>query len=528
MRREWLASKEHAHTCCSKLHSKLEGPGEIVIWKKITSIVILLVALLLVSCDTRTTKTIHSPASDSPTIGSPLARVVYAQPDFKTHTIYATSENTLKNAGYIAVDNHGGFYVADYDNNRLLHFPQTTATGAGLQADKVYGQPDYTTNAVGKDAAGLNRPHGVAIDPNGGLYIADMLNNRVLHYSATSTIADRVYGQIDFTTTDSNPKGLSSSTLYHPQGIAVDSTGLYVADSSNNRVLHYPVGSTIADFVYGQGTPGNSQANFTSNASGNGATGLNNPRDVAVDSTGLYVVDSSNNRVLHYIPGNPTADRVYGQLDFASTSVQANQGLDNPTAATLDNPTMVALDKQGALYIADRNNNRILYYAPSISLRGNDPSAVRVYGQKGYTTRHSSTTDSTFNGPGAVAVDNTGNVFVLDIFNQRVLKFTTSLHVTGHPPMSIARGSAFEIRVTLKDAGSGITNTDFKGPLTVQIKPGTGRVGAILSGTVTVNAVSGIAIFSGLTINQAGSGYVLTTSSPGYASAETNSFSVSA
>ncbi|HAG98262.1 MAG TPA: hypothetical protein DCL75_05225, partial [Ktedonobacter sp.] len=169
-----------------------------------------------------------------------------------------------------------------------------------------------------------------------------------------------------------------------------DSTGLYVADSSNNRVLHYPVGSTIADFVYGQGTPGNSQANFTSNASGNGATGLNNPRDVAVDSTGLYVVDSSNNRVLHYIPGNPTADRVYGQLDFASTSVQANQGLDNPTAATLDNPTMVALDKQGALYIADRNNNRILYYAPSISLRGNDPSAVRVYGQKGYTTRHSS------------------------------------------------------------------------------------------------------------------------------------------
>jgi sugar lactone lactonase YvrE len=392
---------------------------------------------------------------------------VYAQPDFKTHTIYATSENTLKNAGYIAVDNHGGFYVADYDNNRLLHFPQTTATGAGLQADKVYGQPDYTTNAVGKDAAGLNRPHGVAIDPNGGLYIADMLNNRVLHYSATSTIADRVYGQIDFTTTDSNPKGLSSSTLYHPQGIAVDSTG-------------------------------------------------------------LYVVDSSNNRVLHYIPGNPTADRVYGQLDFASTSVQANQGLDNPTAATLDNPTMVALDKQGALYIADRNNNRILYYAPSISLRGNDPSAVRVYGQKGYTTRHSSTTDSTFNGPGAVAVDNTGNVFVLDIFNQRVLKFTTSLHVTGHPPMSIARGSAFEIRVTLQDAGSGITNTDFKGPLTVQIKPGTGRVGAILSGTVTVKAVSGIAIFSGLTINQAGSGYVLTTSSPGYASAETNSFSVSA
>jgi len=179
----------------------------------------------------------------------------------------------------------------------------------------------------------------------------------------------------------------------------------------------------IADRVYGQGIPGNSQENFTSNVSGNGATGLDNPRDVAVDSTGLYVADSGNHRVVHYVLGNAIADRVYGQPDFATSSVLANQGLANPTAATLNKPTQVALDSTGGLYVADRNNNRVVYYPPYTQTRANGPEAVRVLGQMGFTTSGSSTTASSFHGPGGVAVDTSGNVFVLDIFNQRVLKF---------------------------------------------------------------------------------------------------------
>lgn len=504
---------------------------EMATWKMITSAVTLLVVLLLPACDSGSASTTGSltasPTTGSPTTGSPVALLVFAQPDFMTHTIYTTGQNTFKNPGYIGADNHGGFYVVDYDNSRVLHFPSTMGAGVGPQPDQVYGQPDYTSNTAHKGAAGLNHPHGVAIDPNGGLYISDMLNNRVLHYPEGSTIADRVYGQPDFTTNNSNPEGVNANSLYHPQGIAVDGSGYYVADSSNNRVLHYPPGSTIADFVYGQGTPGNSQANFTSDASGNGAAGLNNPRDVAVDSTGLYVADSDNHRVVHYARGDPTADRVYGQADFTSTSVQANQGLLNPTAATLNNPTMVVVDHIGGLYIADRNNNRILYYPPSAQAGGNDPSAVRVYGQSGFTTRRSSTTASTFNGPGAVAVDNTGDLFVLDIFNQRVLKFVTGLHVTSQPPARAAEGASFRMTVTLQDVGSGIVFTDYTGPVTVQIKSDTGTAGATLRGMTTVNAIRGAATFSGLSINRAGSGFVLTSRSPGYALADTASFSIS-
>ena len=364
-----------------------------------------------------------SPARSVSVTSSLVACVVYAQPDFSTHTLYATGQNTLKNAGSIAADNHGGFYVADYGNNRVLHFPAAVGTGAGPAADQVYGQPDFTSHATHDGPAGLNYPHGVAVDSNGGLYISDMFNNRILHYSPASFNADRVYGQPDFVTTRSNSWGLNAVSLFQPQGLAVDSTGLYVADSGNNRVLHYPKGSMLADRVYGQGLPGNSQANFTFNRSGNGATGLNDPRDVAIDSTGLYVADSGNHRVVHYVAGNPIADRVYGQPNFAAASVLANQGLTNPTAATLNKPTQVALDSTGGLYVADRNNNRIVYYPPYTQTGTNGAQAVRVFGQRGFTTSGSSTTASGFHGAGGVAVDTHGNVFVLDIFNQRVLKF---------------------------------------------------------------------------------------------------------
>jgi hypothetical protein len=56
----------------------------------------------------------------------------------------------------------------------------------------------------------LNQPIGVAVDSDpsivgGGLYIAENGNQRVLHFSGKSTIADRVYGQPDFTSNQLEP-----------------------------------------------------------------------------------------------------------------------------------------------------------------------------------------------------------------------------------------------------------------------------------------------------------------------------------
>lgn len=366
-------------------------------------------------------RTASSPAAPAAQQVAPTAAAVYGQADFTTGTLQPTGPGTLKNASSVASDLHGGIYVVDYGNSRVLHFPFVPGRTSGFMADRVYGQPDFWANRPNIGPGGLNYPHGIAVAPNGDLYVADMFNNRVLHYPATSTVAGQVYGQPDFISTTINTGGISAGSLYHPQGLAVNPSGLYVADSANNRVLHYPFGSTVADFVYGQGLPGNAPNNFAANQSGSGAMGLNNPRDVAVDANGIYVADTSNNRIVHYTLGNPVADFVYGQPDLNST--QVNQGQPQPTATTLNNPTKVTLDQASGLYVADRDNNRVLYYPPTTGQAQNGIAALRLYGQNSYTTLNSGTTATMFHGPGAVAVDNAGAVFVLDIFNQRVLKF---------------------------------------------------------------------------------------------------------
>ena len=87
----------------------------------------------------------------------------------------------------------------------------------------------------------LNGPAGVTIDGSGGIYVADGADNRVLHYPEGSTTADVVYGQGGaFSSNDQNQDGVSADSLYGPLGVTVDgSGGLSVADQNNNRVLYY-------------------------------------------------------------------------------------------------------------------------------------------------------------------------------------------------------------------------------------------------------------------------------------------------
>ncbi len=142
-------------------------------------------------------------------------------------------------------------------------------------------------------------------------------------YSAgVSPAAFAVYGQAgSFTSNTANNGGVSASSLNNPRRVALDSSGnLYVSDFNNNRVLFYPAGSITATRVYGQ------NGSFTSNTANNGgisASSLNQPKSVAIDNNGnLYVADTGNNRVLFYPAGSTTATRVYGQNgSFTSNTI---------------------------------------------------------------------------------------------------------------------------------------------------------------------------------------------------------------
>ncbi len=218
----------------------------------------------------------------------------------------------------ITVDAKDGLYVSDSSNHRVLYF----AADGNTTADRVYGQfGDFTMGVRNNDGSGkrgvvsansLNFPRGLATTPDGGLYIADRDNNRILYFAPDGdTTADRVYGQFGrFDTNAESNDGQgnvgtpNTDNLSHPKSIAVGPQGgLYVTDTLHHRLLYFKNdGDTRADGSAGQFKD---FASAVPNNDGTGKSGapsidnLNGPQGITIGADGLiYMSDTGNHRVL--------------------------------------------------------------------------------------------------------------------------------------------------------------------------------------------------------------------------------------
>jgi sugar lactone lactonase YvrE len=356
--------------------------------------------------------------------------------------------DTLCNPQGLAVDSADNLWIADAGANRVLAVsPALSLASMALgQADLAHDGPNNL------DGAGM-QPVAAALDAQGHLYVADTANSRVLGYFSAGAVldggsADLVIGQPDFRSGDCNQGGEAptAATLCQPQGLVTDRNGnLYVADGGNNRVLEFnspfsgcaaaPCIGAAAEAVYGQAD------SFTLARCGDGDSSIGDPatssatlcapHGVAIDSSGnLYIADSGANRVLVYSAsaGQPpaiTASVVFGQAgDFSAHSCA---GVDTPAidAAGLCQPEGLAVDAANNVYIADSNNHRLLIYRqPAGSVLPSNTIANLVVGQNGsFTTNRCAAGSAGLCLPTTLALDSSGDLFVTDTDNSRVLEF---------------------------------------------------------------------------------------------------------
>ncbi|XDD46901.1 NHL repeat-containing protein [Leptospira sp. WS39.C2] len=274
---------------------------------------------------------------------STTAKRVYGQlGSFTTTNNSPISSDSLASPNYVLTD-ASNVYVSDSANIRVLVYSGTNTT-----AFRVIGQVDFTSSSANTTSSQFTFPTGLAKD-SFGLYIGDLNSYRVLYFEGTNNIASRVYGQTNFT--NAVPASPAADIITGPYGMAVDDGGFYVVDTSHHRVLYFPNGSYSATRVYGQ-------SSFIGNTTGSTATTLNSPEGVAVSSDGVYIADKGNNRVLFYPGTSTTATRVYGQPNL--TANLANNG--GIGAATLNAPGAV-LPFGGDVWIVDTSNHRILLYS---------------------------------------------------------------------------------------------------------------------------------------------------------------------
>ena len=272
----------------------------------------------------------------------------------------------------IAAWHNAKIKVADLAANALVD-----ACGDGRRNFAGNGGP--CVSATGAKLVSFDLPSGVIYDKHGNLLIADQ-SNQVIRRIGTDGIIKTVAGNCPGTPGFGCPMGqgyagdggpatmakLSNNfgQAADPQGkITLDAAGnLYIADTQNNVVRKVVPG---ADGILGDGDPSEEiittfAGNHTRGFSGDGgpatAAQLSGPRDVAVGPDGaLYIADTDNN-CIRRVGTDGVISTAVGQC--GPTSGFAGDGA-LATAATLATPYGVNVDASGNIFVADSGNNRI-------------------------------------------------------------------------------------------------------------------------------------------------------------------------
>ncbi len=260
--------------------------------------------------------------------------------------------------------------------------------------------------------------------------------------------------------------------LNAPGSIAVDATNhkLYIADTSNNRVLMYTLNSdnTLpdykADFVVGQ-------ANFSGTQDNQGGaisqSSLSAPARVAVEAaTGnLYVADAGNNRVLVFATvtaSNPAATRVLGEPNFTTRN-----GSSTVSSSTMLTPSGIGFTGAGAslrVYIADKDFNRVLVWTSLITTDGQ--AANLVLGQANFTSTAAATSQTGLTAPSAITTDGSTTLYVTDTGNNRVLIWTSTIAGNNQAADRVIGQSYFSSN------SSGTTSSSFTHPGGIALSAG--------------------------------------------------------
>jgi sugar lactone lactonase YvrE len=334
----------------------------------------------------------------------------------------------------IAVDAEGFVYVTDTSNHRIQKFTSDGTFVAKWGRNGGDGTP-------GSGNAEFGYPHGITLDTEGFIYIADTYKHRIQKLDREGTYI-----------TEWGTYGSDTGQFIYPFDLAVGTsngvTSIYVAEKFNNRIQKF---NSVGDFILGWGGNGSDNGKFLE------------PTGITVDQDGyVYVADTYNHRIQKFDAGGlyitqwgeeGSGD---GEFDFLYSTGKIGIEIDSDgyvcvgdhfriqkfdssgsfltswssfgsANTSFDSPSGLALGMEGFLYVSDTHNNCVKKFDFEGNIQNFSDSVTTL----GICNTTGGTGDGEFKDPIGIALDSEGYIYVVDTVNNRVQKFSSNGQLIG-------------------------------------------------------------------------------------------------
>jgi DNA-binding beta-propeller fold protein YncE len=306
----------------------------------------------------------------------------------------------------VAFDGSGNCYVVEYTGQRVRRIDRkgiiSTIAGTSRKGSAGIGGPAIEVE--------FDSPHNLAVTPQGDVFVADTMNNRVVKIDGKSGLLTVVAGTGEHgfggdggLATKARFGNIYCGTL-DPRGKLV-----YLADLDNRRIRVVDLGTGVVTTVAGNGKKG---------APDDGAVAVDaplvDPRAVTADAKGnIYILERSGHalRVVDH----------QGRICTIAGTGKAGETGDggNARQATLNGPKHLCMDIDGNVIIADTENHLIRKVIVS------EGKIVRLAGtgKKGAAGIGGPPLEAELNQPHGVYIHpTTGDLYIADSSNNRILR----------------------------------------------------------------------------------------------------------